>query len=252
MKHAQKVSATIVIAMLVLPQITFASWWNPTTWGILSFIFGTPQQEQVVSTTTQSQTHFDLSTTTLNAAASEASTTVATTSVPIKKKTNSLPKAEIQAPQSTQPVELKLQTTGSTTESTTSPSATTVYRGTPFQGQDGNWYYPNAYDVNGRNLQAPSESCSSGYTKIGLTTTGYPVCSLAPETPNTASPSRLPDGTYSANTLPSGSNICDGIGGCTVKVEGVCITVSGIHNNLIYSVGRGEGTPEFLERDCGD
>ena len=28
--------------------------------------------------------------------------------------------------------------------------------GTPYKAGDGNWYYPNAYDVNGRNLQAPA------------------------------------------------------------------------------------------------
>lgn len=38
MKHAQKVIAAIVIVMLVLPQITFAAWWNPSSWGLFSFI----------------------------------------------------------------------------------------------------------------------------------------------------------------------------------------------------------------------
>ena len=103
MKHAQKVSTTIVFVMLVLPQITFAAWWNPSSWGLFSFIFGHQQQEQLVSTTTQNQTHTDLSTTTLMIV-SESTTAVATTSAPAKKKIVLPPKAEIQTPRSTEPV----------------------------------------------------------------------------------------------------------------------------------------------------
>lgn len=45
-------------------------------------------------------------------------------------------------------------------------------KGTPYQGQDGNWYYPKAFDVNGRNLQAPVAVISgSSVSDLDLATT---------------------------------------------------------------------------------
>ncbi len=41
-----------------------------------------------------------------------------------------------------------------------------VDKGIPYQGGDGNWYYPKAYDANGRNLQAPVVTIANSETPI--------------------------------------------------------------------------------------
>jgi len=39
MKNSQKLFVTVMVGMLIIPQITFAAWWNPLSWGIFSSIF---------------------------------------------------------------------------------------------------------------------------------------------------------------------------------------------------------------------
>jgi len=66
----------IAIVLSVVPSVAFASWWNPTSWGILSFLFHTNPQVQIISTTTLSnQTSTDNSTTTVT-------TTISTSTAP--------------------------------------------------------------------------------------------------------------------------------------------------------------------------
>ena len=76
----------LVVAILsIVPSIALASWWNPTSWNIFSFIFHTNPQVQIISTTTPDQTLTDNSTTTATTTISIATTTevaVATTSTP--------------------------------------------------------------------------------------------------------------------------------------------------------------------------
>ena len=41
--------------LIIFPSVTFASWWNPTSWGIFSFFFHNDQQVEMVSTTTNNE-----------------------------------------------------------------------------------------------------------------------------------------------------------------------------------------------------
>lgn len=45
----------IVVTLMIVPQVTFASWWNPFTWSIFSSVFHSKNQTQVVNTVTQLQ-----------------------------------------------------------------------------------------------------------------------------------------------------------------------------------------------------
>lgn len=33
-KNFHKITFTVALALFVIPQVTFAAWWNPFTWGI--------------------------------------------------------------------------------------------------------------------------------------------------------------------------------------------------------------------------
>lgn len=49
MKNSQKTFVTIAVTLLVVPQLAFASWWNPFSWSIFSFLFDRePKAETVV------------------------------------------------------------------------------------------------------------------------------------------------------------------------------------------------------------
>jgi len=51
-KH-RGVSATLstcFLILLIVPQVAFAAWWNPFTWGIFSFLKKTPSHEQTTTT----------------------------------------------------------------------------------------------------------------------------------------------------------------------------------------------------------
>ncbi|MEI8328048.1 MAG: hypothetical protein WCG02_02830 [Candidatus Taylorbacteria bacterium] len=54
MKNPQKIFTLVIIGALIIPQVTFAAWWNPATWGIFSFIFHTQPQVQTIITATSS------------------------------------------------------------------------------------------------------------------------------------------------------------------------------------------------------
>jgi len=63
MQKSFKFFVTILAVLIIVPQITFASWWNPTTWGWLNSIFHfqqtTQKQEQkqaIPTQNTQTQT----------------------------------------------------------------------------------------------------------------------------------------------------------------------------------------------------
>ncbi len=48
-RNYQKTFVTIAITLLVVPQLAFASWWNPFSWSIFSFLFDRePKAETVV------------------------------------------------------------------------------------------------------------------------------------------------------------------------------------------------------------
>jgi len=73
--------ATIVI-VFVVPTIAFASWWNPTTWNISAWIFGSDTQVQTTNTITlPNQTPEQLSVFTEVATTSSTSVQVQTQSI---------------------------------------------------------------------------------------------------------------------------------------------------------------------------
>jgi len=181
----------VVLGLIITPQITFAAWWNPASWGIFSFLFSSAPKSQTVSTSTIILGRSDVSTTTDDQPIISTSTIATSTKQNNEVTTKSLPKvvkpvvnAQIPQPaltagtlcngkyysecQSDQrlicpqngnaycqiPIQQPPVLVTATTSATTSPSITpAVDKGTPYKGQDGNWYYPNAYDANGRNLQ---------------------------------------------------------------------------------------------------
>ena len=63
----------IVSILLIVPSVTFASWWNPSSWGILSFLFHADQQVPISTTTALVQTSDN--------AAMDTVTSISTTSV---------------------------------------------------------------------------------------------------------------------------------------------------------------------------
>ena len=112
MKNTQKFFIVAIVGILIIPQITFAAWWNPISWGIFSFIFhsNSPQVEMVSTTTIPSDTA-------VNSAIDVVKPEVVTTtkSIPTNKSTikpstkasatvtTTPPPAPVQTPQQTQP-----------------------------------------------------------------------------------------------------------------------------------------------------
>src|ERR1035437_10190450 len=75
----------IIVALSIVPSVTFASWWNPLTWNIFSLHQTNPQAQIINATTSSDQTITDIATTTATTTISIATTTevvVATTSTP--------------------------------------------------------------------------------------------------------------------------------------------------------------------------
>jgi len=91
------------------------------------------------------------------------------------------------------------QTAMATTTSMPAPATTTIDKGVPYKGQDGNWYYPNAYDANGRNLQVPGP-------RVGVT----------------ANPANIVDG--DTTTI---SWVAQGATSCTMNSSPVLLTPTG-------------------------
>jgi len=52
MKKYTKSIASALFILLVLPNITFASWWNPFSWSVISYLFTKPQTTQLIATST--------------------------------------------------------------------------------------------------------------------------------------------------------------------------------------------------------
>ena len=82
----KKYLPVLVMVTLIVPSVAFASWWNPTSWGIWSFFFGggnsTSSQVVVQSTSTTAIQVADISTSSNRASNYIATTTiVASTSV---------------------------------------------------------------------------------------------------------------------------------------------------------------------------
>ena len=232
MKNYQKIFTVIVLGMLIIPQVTFAAWWNPTSWSIFSFLFHPqPQVETIIPATSSTNMATDVSSS--STAVSNATTTATTTeisipivTVPVKKTVKkTAPVPPVQTPQQVQPsgtlcngtywkecpagqnlicpsngnaycqspqqpVQPISQVASSTIASTATTTTNVVDKGTPYKAQDGNWYYPNAYDANGRNLQViipgpkvivninPSSIEYGGTATISWTANGATSCTL--------------------------------------------------------------------------
>ena len=275
MKNYQKLFTVMVLGMLIIPQVTFAAWWNPTSWGIFSFLFHPqPQVETIIPVASSTNIATDVSSSTM---VSNATTTATTTenlapvvTVPVKKtakKTVSVP--PVQTPQQVQqtgtlcngsywkecpvgqnlicpangnaycqpiqqPVQPLSQVASSTVASTTSTYTNVVDKGTPYKAQDGNWYYPNAYDANGRNLQVivpgpkvivtvnPSSVDYGGTATLSWTANGATSCTL-----NSSPVLLAPAGSQTTGTLTTSTtytlscNDKDGAasGSATVNVQ---------------------------------
>ncbi len=48
----KKYLSVLALVILIVPSVAFASWWNPASWSIFSFIFHTSSQAQTVGTNT--------------------------------------------------------------------------------------------------------------------------------------------------------------------------------------------------------
>lgn len=55
-KKISKNLSIVIIAFLIVPQVTFAAWWNPLSWGFWSIFRPTPQVNQIKLTNTASTT----------------------------------------------------------------------------------------------------------------------------------------------------------------------------------------------------
>jgi len=108
----------ILAIISIFPSVAFASWWNPTTWNIFSYIFHNDTQSQKTSITTSSTTNngVDISNdwtfqSTLNssATASDAEASVPIVAIPVKKSVKKVPSAVSVTPiiqtQSPQPIQ---------------------------------------------------------------------------------------------------------------------------------------------------
>ena len=94
-----------------------------------------------------------------------------------------IPQPSVQIPQ-------QATTSPSAEPTTTSNVSSNLDKGTPYKAQDGNWYYPNAFDTNGRNLQVivpgpkvavtinPSSIEYGGTATISWTASGATSCTL--------------------------------------------------------------------------
>ncbi len=104
-KSFPKIVFIVALALFIIPQVTFAAWWNPLSWGIFSSIFQTNPKVEIINTTSQNQTLTDTSTTT------KAEVTAPTSSVsktPIKSSPKvsapvTIPSVSVQAPQQPKP-----------------------------------------------------------------------------------------------------------------------------------------------------
>ena len=197
MKKINKILIFSFALFVITPSLALASWWNPFSWNIFSFIFQNNSQTQITSTTTvSSQTPIN------NFASTTATTSSATPSNKFVKNTvqkvsssatTQSPKVQVQTPQQTQPtgtlcngsywntcptgqnlicpqtgnaycqlpqqpLQQSQPTSSPIVASTTINNKNNVDKGTPYQGQDGNWYYPNVFDANGKTLPAPTAS----------------------------------------------------------------------------------------------
>lgn len=143
----------LAIAVLaIVPSVAFASWWNPTTWGIFSFLFSSTPQVQIASTTTV-----------LNRTIEQPAVSIeATSTIP--------PPVRVQTQQQTQPASDDSCGSGSFFDKTANKCMTPL---TYCKGQRGSKATYNPEDN--------SCGCAVGYTlnSNGMCTiqkTGYQVC----------------------------------------------------------------------------
>ena len=180
----KKYLSIFTVATLIVPSVAFASWWNPTSWSVFSFIFQpTPQEQMVIVATPSSQ----------NIVSSSSVTDTITT-------TTSLSKPIIQTPnvRHKRPAQTIFISNASTSISANSQPATTTQisptavsaittisnnistktsSSTPYKGGDGAWYYSNS---NGSITKAIVPSCNSEdevyYKTNHFTNQGYFEC----------------------------------------------------------------------------
>jgi hypothetical protein len=109
MKNYQRILAVTVLGMMIIPQVTFAAWWNPLSWGIFSFMFQNSEQTQM---TTEVTTPTDVAASSTTEMSSTTSTSAVSTntviSKPIPPKVSApaptkSPSVKVQAPQAVQP-----------------------------------------------------------------------------------------------------------------------------------------------------
>jgi len=236
MKNSQKLFVTVMVGLLIVPQITFAAWWNPLSWGIFSSFFH--NNTQTIEVTSIASSTNQISATSTNDSATEVAPVVPTppaikpsiklapmVSVPIvvppppvstQTSVPTLPKSDNQICSDTYGVnssytgqrgtnggpicgcntgyqwnsgqtscvavpaktgyQICSEQYGNATWDGTSYTSSGGFNctcnqgyvsmanstggsscqlpGTPYKAQDGNCYYPNAYDSNGKPLQA--------------------------------------------------------------------------------------------------
>ncbi len=237
----------LIFAFIALtPSIASAAWWNPLSWGIFSSILqdSSPKQTEVITahpTNNLIATSTDqFATTTTQANISISSTTKTSPVVNTSKTDSKTVKSVVKKPQQTQPTgdlcngtywnacptgqkmicpqtgnaycQLPVQqppiVPATTTLTTTPIATTTVDKGTPYKGQDGNWYYPNAYDANGKTLQVivpdpkvivtinPSSVDYGGTATLSWTANGATSCTL-----NSSPVLLAPTGSQTTGTL---------------------------------------------------
>ena len=51
MKNYQKLIIVTVLGIVIIPQVTFAAWWNPMSWNIFSFLFSKNTQSEITPQT---------------------------------------------------------------------------------------------------------------------------------------------------------------------------------------------------------
>ena len=150
----------IIAALLIVPSVAFASWWNPTTWGIFSFLFHNNPPVEIISATTtlSSSTPIDVSTSTEAIAISstpKVNVIVKKTTPILQSTTTTTPKTPVAPPVRVIIVPISTSTSGATLTSTAT-EINVADKGVPYKGMDNNWYYPNAWDTNGTPLRAPT------------------------------------------------------------------------------------------------
>ena len=218
----------VVIVLSIVPSVTFASWWNPSSWSIFSFIFHTNPQVQMISTTTlPDQTPPDNSTTTTTtiSIATTTEVTAATTSTPkvntpVKKSATSLkiytPLIQVQTPvvpNSTDkgstvcPAGYSCSPIVQTTASATPQSTATIASPTPLSDQQicVNSYGQNSVSTGNKNGNGgPICGCKNGYQWNN----GQTSCQLQQQSVPTTFNTTLPSSQTSATSITAQQTQC--------------------------------------------